>query len=143
MEYYAELNGRTYTLPRYTNSVRSKIDRIAADDVSDKVDAGKKFVNKYQFIRELIGEEAAKEVFGTDNIDEMDLNDITISYVRILHAYDKSVSELEQENKMASLSPEDRELMLELLKNAGNLQELDKMLSNQQNKQHNVMRGVF
>lgn len=143
MEYYAELNGRTYTLPRYTNSVRSKIDRIAADDVSDKVDAGKKFVNKYQFIRELIGEEAAKEVFGTDNIDEMDLNDITISYVRILHAYDKSVSELEQENKMASLSPEDRELMLELLKNAGNLQELDKMLSKQQNKQHNVMRGVF
>lgn len=143
MEYYAELNGRTYTLPRYTNSVRSKIDRIAADDVSDKVDAGKKFVNKYQFIRELIGEEAAKEVFGTDNIDEMDLNDITISYVRILHAYDKSVSELERENKMASLSPEDRELMLELLKNAGNLQELDKMLSKQQNKQHNVMRGVF
>lgn len=143
MEYYAELNGRTYTLPRYTNSVRSKIDRIAADDVSDKVDAGKKFVNKYQFIRELIGEEAAKEVFGTDNIDEMDLNDITISYVRILHAYDKSVSALERENKMASLSPEDRELMLELLKNAGNLQELDKMLSKQQNKQHNVMRGVF
>lgn len=143
MEYYAELNGRTYTLPRYTNLVRSKIDRIAADDVSDKVDAGKKFVNKYQFIRELIGEEAAKEVFGTDNVDEMDLNDITISYVRILHAYEKSVSELERENKMASLSPEDRELMLELLKNAGNLQELDKMLSKQQNKQHNVMRGVF
>lgn len=143
MEYYVELNGRTYTLPRYTNSVRSKIERIAADDVSDKLDAGKKFINKYQFIKEQIGEEAAQEIFGTDNIDEMDLNDITISYVRILRAYDRSVSELEQESKIASLSPEDRELMLELLKNAGNLQELDKMLSKQQSKQYNVMRGVF
>ena len=143
MEYYAELNGREYPLPPYTNSVRSKIERIAADDNSDKLDTGKKFENKYRFIKELIGEEAAKEVFGTDNIDEIDLNVITISYVRILHSYDRSITELEQESKMSSISPEDRELVMELIKNAGNIQELDKMLNKQQNRQPNALRGVF
>ncbi|MCM1258798.1 MAG: hypothetical protein NC307_13215 [Roseburia sp.] len=143
MEYYAVLNDRTYTLPRYTNSIRSKIDRIAADDISDKLDTGKKFESKYQFIKGLIGEESAMEVFGTDNMEEIDLNDITISYVRILHAYDKTVSELDQESKIASISPDDRELVMELIKNAGNIRELDKMLNKRQNGQPNILQGRF
>ena len=33
--------------------------------------------------------------------------------------------------------------MMEFFKNAGNIQELDKMLKKQGNKQRNVMRGAF
>lgn len=143
MEYCVELNGGMYNLPPYTNKVRSKINRLSADDLNEKADDFNRFINKYEFIKELIGKDAALEVFGAEKMENIDLNLITISYVRILRAYEKNVTELEKEDKLASLSQEDREFMLEFFKNAGNLQELDKMLKKQGNKQRNVMRGAF
>ena len=68
MEYCVELNGGMYTLPPYTNKVRSKINRLSTDDLNEKADD---------------------------------------------------------------------------FKNAGNIQELDKMLKKQENKQRNVMRRAF
>jgi hypothetical protein len=143
MEYCVELNGGMYALPPYTNNVRSKINRISADDLNEKVDDFNKFISKHGLIKELIGKDAALEIFGTDEVGEIDLNLITICYVRILRAYEKDVAELEREDKLASLSQEDREFMMEFFKNAGNIQELDKMLKKQGNKQRNVMRGAF
>ena len=169
MEYCVELNGGMYALPPYTNNVRSKINRISADDLNEKVDDFNKFISKHglikeligkdaaleifgtdevgeidlNLIKELIGKDAALEIFGTDEVGEIDLNLITICYVRILRAYEKDVAELEREDKLASLSQEDREFMMEFFKNAGNIQELDKMLKKQGNKQRNVMRGAF
>lgn len=143
MEYCVELNGGMYALLPYTNNVRSKINRISADDLNEKVDDFNKFISKHGLIKELIGKDAALEIFGTDEVGEIDLNLITICYVRILRAYEKDVAELEREDKLASLSQEDREFMMEFFKNAGNIQELDKMLKKQGNKQRNVMRGAF
>ena len=110
MEYCVELNGGMYALPPYTNNVRSKINRISADDLNEKVDDFNKFISKHGLIKELIGKDAALEIFGTDEVGEIDLNLITICYVRILRAYEKDVAELEREDKLASLSQEDREL---------------------------------
>lgn len=143
MEYCVELNGGMYALPPYTNNVRSKINRISADDLNEKVDDFNKFISKHGLIKELIGKDAALEIFGTDEVGEIDLNLITICYVRILRAYEKDVAELEKEDKLSSLSQEDREFMMEFFKNAGNIQELDKMLKKQGNKQRNAMRGAF
>ncbi len=143
MEYCVELNGGMYALPPYTNNVRSKINRISADDLNEKVDDFNKFISKHGLIKELIGKDAALEIFGTDEVGEIDLNLITICYVRILRAYEKDVAELEREDKLASLSQEDRDFMMEFFKNAGNIQELDKMLKKQENKQRNVMRRAF
>ena len=143
MEYCVELNGGMYTLPPYTNKVRSKINRLSTDDLNEKADDFNRFINKHEFIKELIGKDAALEVFGAEEMEDIDLNLITICYVRILRAYEKDVAELEREDKLASLSQEDRDFMMEFFKNAGNIQELDKMLKKQGNKQRNAMRGAF
>ena len=78
MEYCVELNGGMYTLPPYTNKVRSKINRLSTDDLNEKADDFNRFINKHEFIKELIGKDAALEVFGAEEMEDIDLNLITI-----------------------------------------------------------------
>ena len=137
MDYELELRGRTYELPKFTRSVKNKMEKINSDNASNLSDV-KKFKNMYVFIKESVGEEAAKEIFGTDNFDDMDLNDITVCYIEIANAYDKPVNEAKKAN--IDLNDDDRELVMALLKNAGSLNNLEKILKNAGGKKTPIRR---
>lgn len=128
MNYTFEFNGMIYEIPRFTKSVKNKMDRINENNTSN-LPEDKKFKDMYLFIKEEVGVEAAREIFGTDNIEEMDLNDITVCYIKIANAYEKPVGEAKksvQDRLSDVISDEDRELVLSILKNADTLGRLDK-----------------
>ena len=130
MEYTLNYGGTEYVLPRYTKSVKSKMEQINKDNESNLPDE-KKYKNMYLFIKESVGGEAAKEIFGTDDIDEMDLNEILVCYLLIAQAYDKPVNEVKKEMQ-DTISDEDRELIMAALKNSGTITAIERAVK--QNK---------
>lgn len=131
MEYTLEYAGRSYDLPKFTTAVSNDISRINAQNVNSSMKDTEKYKNMYGFIRKMIGSENAMEIFGTENLDEMDLNDITICYLGICAGYEKPVNEFNRGN--VQMNEEDKQFVLDILKNAGNLKELERMVNSKQN----------
>jgi hypothetical protein len=66
MRYALNIDGREYELPKKTLSVQEKIDRIKKEvGGRDRKSAS---VKKYEFVKEFVGEENAREIFETDKI---------------------------------------------------------------------------
>ena len=82
MEYTVELNGKEYSLPTFKKSVRKEIERVTAGNESKK-ESDKKSLDMYLLVKKLIGDEAALEVFESDDMEEIDLNMITVAFIRI------------------------------------------------------------
>lgn len=131
MEYTLIYKGQSYDLPKFTKSVKKEIDGINRDNESNLPD-DKKFLNMYLFVKKSVGDDASMQIFETDKIDDMDLNDINIAYCSICEAYDKPLDDFKQES--SRLSDEDRELAIEFVKNAGNIQKMEQMFKNQKAK---------
>lgn len=132
MQYTLEFAGRSYDLPKFTKSVKDEISKIDARNADTRVNDTDKYKGMYNFIRKMIGADAALEIFETENLDEMDLNDITICFLGIGTGYDKPVNEYARGGN--KISEEDKKLVLEVLKNSGNIQNLEKIMSQQQNQ---------
>ena len=129
MEYTLIYRGNSYELPKFTKKVKDKIDRISEQNESPSIKDYDKYKGMYDFIREMIGAEAALEIFETDDIDEMDLNEIAVCFLGICSGYDKPVNEAKKEISDNKIDKEDMQMVLEVLRNAGNLKELEKVLN--------------
>ena len=129
MEYTLIYRGNSYELPKFTKKVKDKIDRISEQNESPSIKDYDKYKGMYDFIRETIGAEAALEIFETDDIDEMDLNEIAVCFLGICSGYDKPVNEAKKEISDNKIDKEDMQMVLEVLRNAGNLKELEKVLN--------------
>lgn len=119
---------RTYEIPKYSIGIRRMMDQIDSENSDAKVDREQKYRNMYDFIKELIGEENARDAFGTDDFEQVDLNDITIAYLGVASAYDKPVNDEKKKTAAGSISKEDRELIQSIqtiMQNAGTLQKLN------------------
>lgn len=129
MDYALEFNGRAYDLPKFTQSVSDEIGKINKRNEDPKVQDADKYKTMYDFIRKMVGSENAAEIFGTENVNEIDLNEITICYLGICNGYDKPVNEFKREkNQIGSqISEEDKRFVLEVLKNSSNLEKFAKM----------------
>lgn len=127
MQYSVIINNNSYELPKFTKAIKDEINKVNERNVSERVNDTDKYKGMYNFIRKCIGGEAAKEVFETENLDEMDLNEITICYLEICKAYDKPV--VDANRSKHEISDSDKELVIELIKNAGNIGNLEKMLN--------------
>lgn len=134
MNYILNHGGMEYELPKFTKSVKIKMDRINTNNESS-LPEDKKFKDMYLFIKEEVGAESAREIFGTDNLDEMDLNDIAVCYIEIANAYAKPVDDAEKhsqniKNRLSDiLTDEDRELFVSIFQNADSLDRLTKNMS--------------
>ena len=91
MEYTVELNGKEYSLPTFKKSVRKEIERVTAGMRVKRI--RQKSLDMYLLVKKLIGDEAALEVFESDDMEEIDLNMITVAFIRICAAYDKPINE--------------------------------------------------
>ncbi len=140
--YTLMFKNRTYEIPKYSIAVRKKMDRIDADNMNQNIDQEQKYRNMYEFIKEMVGEENAVDMYGTNDFDQVDLNDITISYLGVCSAYDKPVNdERKKSSAMNSVSEEDKKLITEIIRNAGSLQNLSNSLgTNPQNQNLRVLR---
>lgn len=93
MQYRVEHNKVNCILPVFTKKIKREIDETneqlsnAEVPLDDRVDA------MYGFLKGIIGEESLSKALGNDDLDEIDLNDVSILYLKVTKEYDRPVTE--------------------------------------------------
>lgn len=97
MVYTVIINGRSYDLPKKNLNIVGKIDEVMRVDGIKGLSVGQKFEKLHHFTKEVMGEENAREVLGTDILAEIDLSELTLSVRKIIDAYEKPIADYELE----------------------------------------------
>ena len=116
MEYTVIVNGQSYDLPKKTIKVADDIDKLLKADTDNRIALKDKYKKQYDFIKCLIGEDNAKEIFTTDDINEIDLPEITLTVKKIIDAYDKPITDYEIEKSRDRISELPLDKVIELAK---------------------------
>ena len=124
-EYALNIHNREYELPKKTISVQERIDKIDDDNEKKLLSKRKKYENMFAFIKDMVGEDAAKEIFETDDlsrIDDIDLCTITIAYLGIVDAYSKAVRDYQMEGTTTAIDNEVLGKVISLAKSVDTIQ---------------------
>lgn len=97
MVYTIIVNSKSYDLPPKTVDVMEKIDEVLKVDSIAGLSVKQKFEKLHNFIKNLVGEENAEEMFGSSNLSEVDLSELTIAVRKVIQSYDKPVADYENE----------------------------------------------
>ena len=89
MEYTVIIKDRSYDLPDKTLKVVEGMDTVVRIDGKRGMSIRDKYKRLYDFIVGLVGMENAKEILGSDNIEEVDLCEVTLTVKKILDAYEQ------------------------------------------------------
>lgn len=123
-DYSVIINNRSFNLPKFTAKIRAKIESINKNNQNTSISFETNYRNMLTFVKDLIGEDGAKEIFECTDFNDMDLNDIAVAYFSIVSAYEKPIQEMTSEENMINISDKDRELVESLIKNAGSIEKL-------------------
>ena len=102
MEYTVIINDRSYDLPKKTLDVVDKLDSVMKVDGTN-LNVRQKFEKLHCFIKDIVGEDNAREIFGSDKLTEIDLSELTLSVRKVIDAYEKPISDYDAEKNMKSL----------------------------------------
>ena len=97
MVYTVIINDRSYDLPSKTLKVVEEMERVSKIDEQKGLSIREKYKKLYGFIVGLVGTENANEILGSDNIDEVDLCEVTLTFKKIMDAYDKPLEEYQSQ----------------------------------------------
>lgn len=103
MEYTVIINSRSYDLPKKTVSIMNKLDEaLKVDTLSIK--ARQKFEKLHEFVKDILGEANASDILGSDNLDEIDLSDLSITVLKINDAYNQPLIDYKMEKMRATIN---------------------------------------
>ena len=91
------INNQSYDLPKKTVKVMEDMEKVAKIDEAKGMSIRDKFRTMFEFISGLVGKENAKEILGSDNLEEVDLCDVTLTFKKIMDAYDKPLVEYQEQ----------------------------------------------
>lgn len=123
------VNGRSYDLPKKTLSIADKADEVLKTDAIRGLSVRQRYDRLHNFVKDVLGDEKAKEVLGTDNLDEVDLSELTITVRKIVDAYEKPITDYQMEKnkeKMAGLPLKQIESIVNAANAAANMEMLNK-----------------
>lgn len=103
MEYTVIVNNRSYDLPKKTIVVVEKLDSVLKIDSAKGYSIRQKFEKLHGFVKELVGDDNAREMFGSDRIEDIDLSEVTIVVRKIVDAYDKPIIDYDAEKSRMKL----------------------------------------
>ncbi|MBR5596483.1 MAG: hypothetical protein IKW30_03655 [Lachnospiraceae bacterium] len=98
------LNGRSYDLPKKNINVATKLDEVLKVDSIKGLSVRQKFEKLHVFSKDILGKENTNEILGTDNLEEIDLSELTIIVRKIVDAYEKPISDYQAERNREQLS---------------------------------------
>lgn len=101
MEYTIIVNEQSYDLPKKTVSVMSELDEVLKVDSNTKLSVKQKYEKLHNFMKHLVGDEAAKEMFGSENLNEIDLSELTLAVKKVVDAYDKPIAEYDTDKNVS------------------------------------------
>lgn len=116
MEYTVIVNGQSYDLPKKTMKVAEDIDKLVKADTDIRIALKDKYKKQFDFIKGLIGEDNSKEIFETDDINEIDLPEITLTVKKIIDAYDKPITDYYTEKSADRINSLPIDKIVELVK---------------------------
>lgn len=126
MKYTVSHNGVNCNLPVFTRGIKKKIDEVNDQISNTDIPLDTRIDSVYGFLRETVGEDILEKAFGGTDMDDIDLNDINILYLKISKEYDKPVDEF---NKPDLLNEETRKALQEVDKMTKNLTAISKFTS--------------
>lgn len=103
MEYTIIVDGRSYDLPKKTVAVMEKMDKVLKVDSLKGYSVRQKFEELHRFVKDLVGDDNAKDMFGSDDIAEIDLSEVTLAVKKIIDAYDKPIIDYDSEKSRMKL----------------------------------------
>ena len=116
MTYTIIVDNRSYDLPKKTVAVMEKLDEVLKVDSVRGYSIRQKFEKLHSFVKELVGDEAAKEMFGSDNLSEIDLSDVTLAVKKIVDAYEKPITDYDTAKSSGALDAMPIEKIISLSK---------------------------
>lgn len=103
MVYTIIVNEQSYDLPKKTITVMSELDEVLRVDSNTRLSVKQKYEKLHGFMKHLVGDEAAKEMFGSENLNEIDLSELTLAVKKVVDAYDKPIEEYDADKNTSKL----------------------------------------
>lgn len=123
MQYIVNHNGVKCNLPVFTRGVKKKIDEVNEQIRNTDIPLDDRIDTIYDFLKETVGDENLKKSLGSDDLDEIDLNDLNIMYLEVTKAYDKPMDDF---NK-PEIDSETRKLFNDVNNLAKNMESVSRM----------------
>lgn len=122
------VNGRSYNLPKKNINIANKLDEILKIDSIRGLSIRQKFEKLHSFAKDVLGEDTAKEILETDNLDEIDLTELTITVRKIVDAYEKPILDYQADcnrEKLSRLPLQQMETITKAADTAKNMEKLN------------------
>jgi len=103
MIYTVIIDDRSYDLPKKTLAVTEMLDK-AADVDKLKISTRDKYKRVLDCIVAILGQENTAEALGSTDLNELDLTDVTITFRKIVDAYNKPVQDYVNASGFGALS---------------------------------------
>jgi hypothetical protein len=107
---------QSYDLPGKTLKVMEKIEALQRDDARKDLSIREKYKKVNVFVVDILGKDVAKELLGTDKLDEMDLSVLTITAKKIIDAYDKPLDDYNSSKVQQTIAEIPLDKVTELIK---------------------------
>lgn len=104
MVYSINVNGLDYNLPSKTISIMEDLDRVLKVDENRSLSIGQKYSKLHDFVKNTVGDENAREMFGSEDLSEFDLSELVLAVRKIADAYDKPIKDYEAEKARDALN---------------------------------------
>lgn len=121
MEYTLIIGSRSYDLPKKTMTVVEKLDKVSNIDSVKGISLQEKFTVVFNTVSDFVGAENAKEIFGSSDVREVDLTEVTIAMQKIIDAYDKPLNDYESEKSRRKLDALPIEKLVAISKAGANM----------------------
>lgn len=123
MQYKVNHTGVNCILPVFTRGIKKKIDETNEKLSNVEISIDDRIDSMYEFLKEAVGEENLNKALGSDDLDEIDLNDLNILYLKITKEYDKPLTDF---NKPV-IDAEAKKLFQEVNSLAKNMESVSRM----------------
>lgn len=108
-------NGQSYDLPSKTIGVMDSLNNILKIDQTD-LGLKQKYQKILEFAVNVLGDEAVKEILGSDKVNDIDVGELELIILKIKAAYDKPIEEYRAEQLENSLEGIPTEKLVALTK---------------------------
>ena len=108
-------NGQSYDLPTKTIGVMDSLNNILKIDQTD-LGLKQKYQKILEFAVNVLGDEAVKEILGSDKVNDIDVGELELIILKIKAAYDKPIEEYRTEQLENSLEGIPTEKLIALTK---------------------------
>lgn len=104
MEHTIIVNNKCYELPKKTVAIAEKLDNALKVDSIAGLSVKDKFKILHDFVKEMVGNENAAEMLGSEDLNEIDTSELAVIVLKINDAYEKPMNEYQAGRMQAKIA---------------------------------------